>query len=77
MLLSVLRVFHLGLPTRFLNTRHGPYRSLSTMGAKGTQTVDTTGRLAVLRKHMAAHKVDAYIVPTEDQRKSQGSPVGD
>jgi hypothetical protein len=42
------------------------------MGAIGTQTVDTSDRLAALRKHMVEHKVDAYIVPSEDQRKSQG-----
>jgi hypothetical protein len=70
MLLSALRVFHLSLLTRSLNTRHGPYRSISTMGAIGTQTVDTTDRLAALRKHMAEHNVGAYIVPSEDQRKS-------
>ena len=72
MLLSAFRGFQLRLPTRFLNTRHNPYRSLSTMGAIGTQTVDTTDRLAALRKHMAEHNVDAYIVPSEDQRKSLG-----
>ena len=44
------------------------------MGAINTQTVDTSDRLAALRKHMAEHNVDAYIVPSEDQRKShQGS----
>jgi hypothetical protein len=72
MLLSALRVFQLRLPTRFLNTRHGPYRSLSTMGTIDTQTVDTTDRLAALRKHMAERNVGAYIVPSEDQRKSLG-----
>lgn len=73
MLLSALRLFQLRLPTRFLNTPHGPYRSLSTMGAIGTETVDTTNRLAALRKLMAEHNVSAYIVPSEDQRKSLGS----
>jgi Xaa-Pro aminopeptidase len=73
MLLSALRVFQLRLlPTRFLSTRHGPYRSLSTMGTIDTQTVDTTDRLAALRKHMAEHNVGAYIVPSEDQRKILG-----
>ncbi|KAI0273242.1 Creatinase/aminopeptidase [Russula aff. rugulosa BPL654] len=71
MLLSALRVFQLRLPTRFLNTRHGPYRSFSTMGAIGTQTVDTTDRLAALRKLMAEHNVGAYIVPSEDQHYSE------
>lgn len=70
MLLPALRVFQLRLPTHFLNSRYGPYRSLSTMGAIGTQTVDTTDRLAALRKHMAEHNVGTYIVPSEDQRKS-------
>lgn len=46
------------------------------MGAIGTQTVDTSDRLAALRKHMVEHKVDAYIVPSEDQRKSQGPYLG-
>jgi hypothetical protein len=41
------------------------------MGAMGTQTVDTSDRLAALRKHMTEHNIDAYIVPSEDQRKSQ------
>jgi hypothetical protein len=72
MLLSALRVFQLRLPTHFLNTRHGPYRALSTMGTIGTQTVDTTDRLAALRKHMAERNIDAYIVPSEDQRKRLG-----
>ena len=70
MLLSALRVFHLRLPTRFQNTRS--YRSSPTMSAIGTQTVDTSDRLAALRKHMTKHNIDAYIVPSEDQRKSQG-----
>jgi len=73
MFLSALRVFQLRLPTRFLNTRYGFYCSLSTMGSTGTQTVDTTNRLAALRKHMAEHNVSAYIVPSEDQRKSLGT----
>lgn len=72
MLLSAFRVFQLRLPTRFLITHHGPYRSLSTMGTIGTQTVDTTDRVAALRKQMAEHNVGAYIVPNEDQRKSLG-----
>jgi Xaa-Pro aminopeptidase len=39
------------------------------MAAIDTQTVDTTTRLAALRKLMSEHKVDAYVVPSEDQRK--------
>ena len=70
MLFSALRVFQLRLPTCLLNTRsYRSCRSLSTMGVIGTQTVDTSDRLAALRKHMAEHNVDAYIVPSEDQRK--------
>jgi len=38
------------------------------MGAIATQTVDTTERLAALRKLMEENNVDAYIVPSEDQR---------
>jgi hypothetical protein len=70
MLLFAFRVFQLRLPTRSLNTRHGPYRTMSTID---TQTVDTTDRLAALRKHMAEHNVGAYIVPSEDQRKIESS----
>ncbi len=39
------------------------------MGAIGTQTVDTTERLAALRNLMAERNVDAYVVPSEDQRR--------
>lgn len=41
------------------------------MGAIGTQTVDTTARLAALRKYMIKedHNVTAVVVPSEDQRK--------
>lgn len=72
MLFSALRVFQLRLPTCFLNTRsYRSCRSLSTMGVIGTQTIDTSDRLTALRKHMVEHNVDAYIVPSEDQRMSQ------
>ncbi|KAI0258993.1 Creatinase/aminopeptidase [Gloeopeniophorella convolvens] len=56
-------------PNRFL--RLLPYRSFSTMGAIGTQTVDTSGRLAALRKLMGERNIDAYIVPSEDQHFSE------
>lgn len=49
--------------------RSTPYRSLSAMGAVGTQTVNTTERLAALRNLMAERNIDAYVVPSEDQRK--------
>jgi len=41
------------------------------MGAKGAQTVNTTDRLAALRKLMAGHNVDTYVVPSEDQHSSE------
>jgi len=41
------------------------------MGAIATQTVDTTERLAALRKLMEEKNVDAYIVPSEDQHSSE------
>jgi hypothetical protein len=44
------------------------------MGTIGTQTVDTTERLSVLRSLMADRNIDAYIVPTEDQRRCSTCP---
>ena len=46
-------------------------RYFADMGAIGTQTVDTTARLAALRKYMIKedHNVTAVVVPSEDQRK--------
>ncbi|KAH9038495.1 Creatinase/aminopeptidase [Lactarius pseudohatsudake] len=41
------------------------------MGAVGTQTVDTTERLAALRNLMAGRNIDAYVVPSEDQHFSE------
>lgn len=71
MFFAALRVFQLRLPFRPISTlRPLSYRSSSTMGAIATQTVDTTERLAALRKLMTEHKFDAYIVPSEDQRKA-------
>ena len=40
----------------------------STMDAKGTHTVDTTQRLADLRQLLQKHQLQAFVVPTEDQR---------
>jgi Xaa-Pro aminopeptidase len=42
------------------------------MGAVGTQTVNTTERLAKLRELMvnSKYEVKAYVVPSEDQRES-------
>ncbi len=47
-------------------------RSLTDMGAIGTQTVDTTARLLALRKLMVRDETDvtAVVIPSEDQRKS-------
>lgn len=44
------------------------------MGAKGTHTVDTTVRLQNLRRLMRQGdiNVDAYVVPSEDQRTCHG-----
>ena len=41
------------------------------MGAIGTQTVNTTARIAALRELMSSkeHNVDALVVPSEDQRE--------
>lgn len=41
------------------------------MGAVGTQTVNTTERLAALRNLMAERNIDAYVVPSEDQHFSE------
>jgi hypothetical protein len=79
MLILAVRVFQLRLPTRsirFLRPPHS-YCSLSTMGVIGTQTVNTTDRLAALRKLMAERNIDAYIVPSEDQRRCSAHPIGD
>lgn len=38
------------------------------MGAVGTQTVDTTARIAALRELMKKENVDVWVVPSEDQR---------
>jgi Xaa-Pro aminopeptidase len=46
------------------------------MGATGTQTVNTTDRLAALRNLMAERNIDAYIVPSEDQRRRSTCPIG-
>jgi hypothetical protein len=38
------------------------------MGADGVHTVNTTERLAKLRELMKQHSVQAFVVPSEDQR---------
>lgn len=38
------------------------------MGGPATQTVNTTERLIGLRKLMEEQGVEAYVVPSEDQR---------
>ena len=48
------------------------------MGAIGAQTVNTTDRLAALRKLMADHNIDTYVVPSEDQRERfRACPIED
>ena len=50
-------------------------RLLSTMGALATQTVSTTKRLEALRLLMQKpeNNVNAYVVPSEDQREHRNS----
>lgn len=69
MLLTALRILRPRL-TRPIPGSH-PYSSLSAMGAVGTQTVDTTERLAALRNLMAERNIDSYAVPSEDQHFSE------
>ena len=45
------------------------FRLCATMGGPATQTVNTTDRLAALRKLMSEKQVDAFVVPSEDPRK--------
>ncbi|KAI9462819.1 putative Xaa-Pro aminopeptidase P [Lactarius psammicola] len=72
MLFSALRILRprLTRPTTHIPRSH-PYSSLSAMGAIGTQTVNTTDRLAALRNLMAERNIDAYVVPSEDQHFSE------
>jgi Xaa-Pro aminopeptidase len=46
-------------------------RFSTSMGAVGTQTVNTTVRLAALRELMSKkeNNVDVFVVPSEDQRE--------
>jgi hypothetical protein len=46
-------------------------RFSTSMGAVGTQMVDTSARVAALRELMAKkeNNVDAFVVPSEDQRE--------
>ncbi|KAF7323583.1 RNA helicase [Mycena kentingensis (nom. inval.)] len=63
------RGFRKVLPST-LTPRQPLRRPNSTMGA-GTQTVNTTERLAALRKFLAQEKVNAFVVPSEDQHSSE------
>ncbi|KAI0117606.1 aminopeptidase-like protein [Hypoxylon sp. NC0597] len=45
------------------------FQSIST--AIKMEKVDTTARLAKLRQHMSDHKVDVYIIPSEDSHASE------
>ena len=58
-------------PLRFLRFQ---FTTPPTMVHADSMTVDTSVRLAALRKLMQEKPVDAYIVPSEDQRKSR-SPL--
>lgn len=52
-----------------LRIRWSSTSTSSEMGAVGTQTVDTSARLKALRELMSqTHNVDAFVVPSEDQR---------
>lgn len=42
-------------------------RSIATV----TMTVNTTSRLSALRTLMKSHKIQAYIIPSEDQHSSE------
>lgn len=46
------------------------------MGARGTHRVDTTKRLENLRELMRKSNVQAFVVPSEDQRAfSPDNPI--
>lgn len=45
-------------------------RLSSSMGTAGNQTVDTTQRLSRLRELLKQNNVQAFVVPSEDQRKT-------
>lgn len=52
-------------------TAFRPLSRLSpSMGAAGNQMVDTSQRLARLRELLKQNDVQAFVVPSEDQRKT-------
>ncbi|TFK37159.1 putative Xaa-Pro aminopeptidase P [Crucibulum laeve] len=57
--------------SRLLHRRPHLQVKLSTMGAAGVLTVNTTERLAALRDLMKQKSVQAFIVPSEDQHSSE------
>ncbi|KAN0127203.1 Peptidase M24, structural domain containing protein [Lactarius tabidus] len=71
MLSTALRIFRFRPRLTRPIPRSPQYRSLSAMGAVGTQTVNTTERLTALRNLMAERNIDAYVVPSEDQHFSE------
>ncbi|KAL0957997.1 hypothetical protein HGRIS_000173 [Hohenbuehelia grisea] len=56
---------------RYLATNPQQRSTSSTMGGAGAHTVDTTKRLAALRELLSQKKVDAFVVPSEDQHSSE------
>ena len=59
-------------PLRFLRFQS---TTPPTMVHADSMTVDTSARLAALRKLMREKPVDAYIVPSEDQRECHALPL--
>lgn len=69
---GIRQLLFLGFTSRRLTHDFTPWSRFSTsMGAVGTQTVDTAARLATLRELMSKkeHNVDVFVVPSEDQRE--------
>jgi hypothetical protein len=71
MLIATLRPL---IVSTFSQTFRNAFRqptAFFTMGALGTQTVDTTARIAALRQLMTDgdRPVQAFVVPSEDQRE--------
>jgi len=71
----------IGLKKRFCSSAHintiTKVTEKEDMGAKGTHTVDTTSRLQNIRTLMRQGdvNVDAYVVPSEDQRECLDLPL--
>jgi len=70
-----------GLKKKFSSSAHintiAKVTEKEDMGAKGTHTVDTTLRLQNIRTLMRQGdvNVDAYVVPSEDQRECLNLPL--